>query len=207
MTEPERDDVPSDEVANQRSAGDLEGDSELAGDDSTDAAHEVFEADDEPIQSETATEVGDPNDALPTSGARPGTIGAGAAGRSGRAGRAARQASTATRTVAPTPSEVAVHIDDRVSMVFVGLVVAAFVGIFAFGVLLGGYGVFGHRPTPLPPPAPTVTAPPTASPSAAPSASAAPSESASAAPSGSASAAPAASPSAAPSGSPAPSST
>ena len=79
MTERERDSVPSDEVAKQ--TDDLEGDSELAGDDSTDALDEALEADDEPIQSETATEVGDPNDALPTSGARPGTIGAGAAGR------------------------------------------------------------------------------------------------------------------------------
>ena len=198
MTERERDDVPSDKVEKQ--PDDLEGDSELAGDDSTDALDEDLEADDEPIESETADEVGDPNDALPTSGARPGTIGAGAAGRSGRAGRAARQAATATRTVTPTPSEVAVHIDDRISMVFVGLVVAAFVGIFAFGVLLGGFGVFGHRPTPLPPPVSTATTPPTPIPSAAPSASPAPSESASAAPSAPAS------PSAAPTGSPAPSS-
>src|SRR5688572_2093667 len=102
MTERERDGVPSDEVANQ--PDDLEGDSELAGDDSTDALDEGLEADDEPIESETAGKVGDPNDALPTSGARPGTVGAGAAGRSGRAGRVARQTATATRTVAPTPS-------------------------------------------------------------------------------------------------------
>lgn len=103
----------------------------------------------------------------------------------------------ATATRAPTVSEVAVHVSDPASRIFVIGTVVVFAGILLFGIFLGNGGILTGTPTPRP------TAVPTASPSAGPSASGsvAPSGSASAAPSGSGSAAPSASASAAPSAS------
>jgi hypothetical protein len=108
-----------------------------------------------------------------------------------------RAAPPAIATRAPTVSEVAVHVSDPASRIFVIGTVVVFVGILLFGIFMGNGGILTGTPTPKP------TAVPTASPSAGPSgsASAAPSGSGSAAPSGSGSAAPSASGSPAPSAS------
>jgi hypothetical protein len=97
---------------------------------------------------------------------------------------------------APTPSEVAVRIQDRASQIFVGAVVAVFAGILLYGLILGSGGLLTPRPTPRPTPVATPAS------SAAPSASAAPSVSP--APSGSEAPSPSVAPSvsAAPSSSP-----
>jgi hypothetical protein len=78
------------------------------------------------------------------------------------------QAASTTR--APTPSEVAVHVDDRVSAAFVILVAAAFIGILLWGLFLGHGGVF--TPIPSPTPVPSIAASPSASAGASPSESA-----------------------------------
>lgn len=111
-----------------------------------------------------------------------------------------RAAPPAIATRAPTVSEVAVHVSDPASRIFVIGTVVVFVGILLFGIFMGNGGILTGTPTPKP------TAVPTASPSAGPSgsATAAPSGSGSAAPSASGSAAPSASASAAPSPSGAP---
>ncbi|HYM84185.1 MAG TPA: hypothetical protein VEY67_08545, partial [Candidatus Dormibacteraeota bacterium] len=99
----------------------------------------------------------------------------------------------------PSASEQVVHIDDRISAVYVIVAIAVFVGIMLYGMLLGTGGFLTATPAPSPSPSPTLEA----SPNASASSSAAASESASA----SASASPAASESASPaaSGSPSPS--
>lgn len=91
-------------------------------------------------------------------------------------------------TVAPpSVSEQAVRVHDRASGVFVIGVIAVFVAILLYGMLLGHGGFISNlMPTPTPPPTPVPTV------SAAPSASAGASESP--APSASESAAPSASP-------------
>jgi hypothetical protein len=75
-----------------------------------------------------------------------------------------------TVTRAPTPSETAVHIDDRVSKAFVVLVAATFAAILLWGFLGGHGGVLTSKPTPAPSVA--VSASRSESPSASPSGSA-----------------------------------
>jgi hypothetical protein len=99
-----------------------------------------------------------------------------------REGRADRR-----RAPAPlTPSEQAVHIDDRISKLFVAAAVLVFVLIFLNAMLLGRGGTLSPAPTPRPTPAPTTSA--TATPSASASASASTSAPASASASASATA-------------------
>jgi hypothetical protein len=86
------------------------------------------------------------------------------------------------RSAQPSASDIAVHIDDRISAAFVVVAVAVFVLIFANGLLLGQGGTLTTTPLPTP-------------------ASEAPSGSASESPAASASESPAASTSASPSGS------
>jgi len=76
---------------------------------------------------------------------------------------------------AATPSDVAVHIDDRISKIFVLVTVAIFVLILLNGLLLGHGGLLASKPTPTP----------VASESTAPSSSASPAVSESPAASGS----------------------
>lgn len=101
----------------------------------------------------------------------------------------------------PTPSDQAVHIDDRISKIFVLAAVGVFVLIILNGLLLGRGGTLSASPSPSP--VASVSASPAASTS--PSSSASPAASGSAGPSGSpaasGSAAPA-SPSASPAASP-----
>jgi hypothetical protein len=72
---------------------------------------------------------------------------------------------TRQRAVAPvaSPSEQAVHVDDRISSLFVAVIVAVFVLIILNGLLLGRNGALSPRPTPTP--VPTVTAAPSVGPS------------------------------------------
>jgi hypothetical protein len=65
----------------------------------------------------------------------------------------------ATRAIA-SPSELAVHIDDRISAVFVLAVIAVFVGILIYGIVGGVGGVVTGTPTPTPSPSPTASASP-----------------------------------------------
>jgi hypothetical protein len=93
-------------------------------------------------------------------------------------GRPDRAAET-RRPSATTPSEQAVHIDDRISKLFVTAAVLVFVLIFLNAILLGHGGAFAPKPTPTPTPAATATPSPSPSSSASGSASAAASPTAS----------------------------
>jgi hypothetical protein len=119
-----------------------------------------------------------------------------AARDAGRAGRAGRRGAPAPTPAAPTPSELAVHVGDRASAVYVLVAVGAFVAIMLYGLVLGSGGLVTPVPTPTPRPSvsasPSASVTPSASVSAAPSSPAA-SQSPSAAPSASTSA-PSASP-------------
>ena len=68
-----------------------------------------------------------------------------------------------TPAATPTPSELAVHIDDRASKLFVIAVLVVFVGIILNALFFGVGGLF----TPLPTPSPEAS--PSASPEASPS--------------------------------------
>ena len=122
----------------------------------------------------------------------PTTARAGRAGATSRGtGRVAKDNRVpAAPARAQTASDIAVHIDDRASAIFVIAVIAIFGLIFLNALLLGKGGLLA----PIATPAPVVVASP--APSAAPSASVAPSALASSAPSASTSAAPSVSPSA-----------
>ncbi len=94
----------------------------------------------------------------------------------GPARRFGRPARTVVPPAPPTPSEVAVRIDDRISALYVIAVVAAFTGLLLWGVFLGTGGIL----TPLPSPSPSPTEPPASaevspSPSPSPSPSSSPS--------------------------------
>jgi hypothetical protein len=121
-----------------------------------------------------------------------------------------RPAGRGVAAQAPTPSEIAVKIDDRISALFVIVVVATFAGILLYGMLLGAGGTF--TPLKSPSPEPSLVAPsesPGASGSSggssSPGTSGSPAASSSPTPSGSPVASPSRSPGASPSGSPVPS--
>ena len=146
---------------------------------------------------------GPDEDEVPAAAAAPTTARAGresAASRgAGRGMRGKREPAVPERV--QTASDIAVHIDDRASAIFVIGVIAIFVLIFANAVVLGKGGLL----TPLPTRAPIASPAPV--PSASPAGSAVPSASASPAASGSASASPNASASPAASASPSPTAT
>ena len=75
----------------------------------------------------------------------------------------------ATRTVAPVDE--LPYADDRVSKVWVALIVAVFAAIFLYGLLLGRGGILSTTPTPepTPSPAPSLSPSPGQSPTARPS--------------------------------------
>lgn len=89
----------------------------------------------------------------------------------------------------PTASELAVHVREDVSKVFVLVAVGVFVLILLNGLLLGSGGLLAAKPTPSPSPSPSASAsasasaPASAGPSASAPASEAPSPAASASPS------------------------
>ena len=96
-----------------------------------------------------------------------GVTAAAAAGTSRRSRRAAatqpsrmqrvlrRPVVVAAPAATPTPSELAVRIDDRISAVFVIAVTAFYIAIFVYAIFLGGSGLL----TPTPTPRPTASAP------------------------------------------------
>ena len=94
-----------------------------------------------------------------------------AAGAAGSAVSRRRGAPAASVQRAPTQSEIAVHITDNPSRLFVIATVVVFVAILAFGLLAGNGGLLTATPAP-PTVAPSVSAEPSASSSAAPSESA-----------------------------------
>ena len=125
---------------------------------------------------------------------------------SGRGARGSREPAVPQR--AQTASDIAVHIDDRASAIFVIGVIAVFVLILLNAVVLGKGGLLTPIPSPKPIPSlvpGTQAPPPSAAASASPSGSVAPAASGSSTPSGSAS--PSATGSAAPSATPKPSAT
>ena len=125
---------------------------------------------------------------------------------SGRGARGSREPAVPQR--AQTASDIAVHVDDRASAIFVIAVIAIFVLILLNAVVLGKGGLLTPIPSPKPIPSlvpGTQAPPPSASASASPSGSVAPAASGSPTPSGSAS--PSATGSAAPSATPKPSAT
>jgi hypothetical protein len=125
---------------------------------------------------------------------------------SGRGARGSREPAVTQR--AQTASDIAVHVDDRASAIFVMAVIAVFVLILLNAVVLGKGGLLTPIPSPKPIPSlvpGTQAPPPSASASASPSGSVAPAASGSSTPSGSAS--PSATGSAAPSATPKPSAT
>lgn len=109
------------------------------------------------------------------------------------------------------PSEVGLHVDDRISMVFVGISVAVFVVIALYALLFGHGGFFTPiaKPTPAPvvTPAPVTPAPSASLPTLVPIVSPSPTTAASASPATSASPAASTSPvvSTSPAASPSPS--
>ena len=124
----------------------------------------------------------------------------------GRGARGNREPAVPQR--AQTASDIAVHVDDRASAIFVIGVIAVFVLILLNAVVLGKGGLLTPIPSPTPFPSlvPGTQAPPPSAPaSASPSGSVAPAASGSATPSSSAS--PSATGSAAPSATPKPSAT
>jgi len=106
------------------------------------------------------------------------TAGAAGAARTG-SGLGGRLRPAGAPAVAATPSERAVHIDDRISQVVVLAIVVTFVGIFLYAAVAGHGGFLTPTVTPSP------SAEESASPSASPSVSIEPSASGSAAPSAS----------------------
>ena len=122
---------------------------------------------------------------------------------SGRGARGSREPAVPQR--AQTASDIAVHVDDRASAIFVIAVIAIFVLILLNAVVLGKGGLLTPIPSPKPIPSlvpGTQAPPPSAAASASPSGSVAPAASGSSTPSGSAS--PSATGSAAPSATPTP---
>ena len=98
------------------------------------------------------------------------------------------------------PGETLPYVDDRVSKWWVAIIVATFVAIFAYAVVLGKGGLL----TPIPTPSPTPTATVVPSPSPSPSPNVSPSPSPALTPTASPSPSPTAAPSTAPSATPAP---
>ncbi len=162
-------------------AADAEGLDEGAAD-AEDAGFDEAEEDEADFEDELGEEVG----AAPAA-AFPGVKTATTAGTGG-AGRRFGRRSAAEPEHAQTASERAVHIDDRISKVFVLGIAAIFVLIFLNALLVGKGGLL--TPVATPTPIPSATAAPSASPvasttpapSASPAATAAPTASASAAP-------------------------
>ena len=121
-------------------------------------------------------------------------------------GRGSRDRERQSARSGLSPSEVAVHVSDRVSAVFVVVVVAVFIGILGYGLLGGQGGFLTPLPTPAPLPSATPSAAPSTAPSEAPSAAPSPSSAASGSPAASpASPTPTPNPSASPPASPSPS--
>lgn len=116
-----------------------------------------------------------------------------AGGRGGGPRRVGRRGAAAPEH-APTPSELAVRIDDRISKIFVAAIATVFALIFLYALLLGRGGLLTPKRTPAPvpvatpaasiTPAPTASAGPSISapPSASPTAPATPAPSATASP-------------------------
>jgi hypothetical protein len=107
--------------------------------------------------------------------------------------RESRARAARATPVVPSPSDQAVHVDDRISKLFVVATVVVFLLILLNGLLLGRNGLLSPAPTPTP------VASATVAPGASPSGSASPGASGSASPSASGSASPAASTSPSPS--------
>ena len=95
---------------------------------------------------------------------------AAAAGAAGAKTAASRGRQTRTATPAPAIDELP-YVDDRVSKIWVGLIVAVFAAIFIYGLLLGRGGILTTTPSPEP----TASRPPSSSPSTVPSPSVRPS--------------------------------
>jgi len=125
--------------------------------------------------------------AVPSSASVPGAKGGRAAEAGGAGRRFGRRGATEPEHV-QTVSERAVHIDDRISKIFVIGIAAIFGLIFLNALFLGKGGLFTAAPTPTPvasaTPAPSLTAAPslTPAPSGSPAASASPSAAPSEAP-------------------------
>ena len=75
------------------------------------------------------------------------------------------------REVARDGADELPYVDDRVSKIWVLLIVGVFVAIFAYGLLLGQAGLLTTAPTPTPSPTASPTASPTTSPAVSPTTS------------------------------------
>jgi hypothetical protein len=128
------------------------------GDEAVDAGAAGAGSPEAPVDDEPVEEAGDDELAAEDEVAAETGTAAPAVTRPGRTPRrGARQPAPAH---AQTPSEKAVHIDDRVSKVFVILVVAVFVGIYLYALLFGLGGFLTTGPTATPAPSPVATASP-----------------------------------------------
>ncbi len=159
-------DEPADDLEEAGGSGDM-----TAATDAADVeAGEELESDGAEQDGETADGASEPADgaesADPTAGAAPQMVpAAGAAGSKRRRGEPVSRPAPA-----PTPSELAVRIDDRVSQILVIVAVGFFSLLFVYALLFGGSGLLTPAPTPRPTPVPTAAPSPTPAPS--PSASA-----------------------------------
>jgi hypothetical protein len=77
---------------------------------------------------------------------------------------AGRRAKAEPGAAAPTPSELAVKVDDWISQAFVLVTLGVFALILLNALLLGNRGFFDPAPTPVPVPTASPTAAPTATP-------------------------------------------
>jgi hypothetical protein len=184
-----RDDVPPDDEVRQPGDEPLEGD------------HAPADAEEADVTDEsTAAEPAD-EDVRPAADTPPGApfAAAKASERTSGAGRPAVVPESAARSAAS--EEELPYIDDRVSKVWVVLIVGIFVAILFYGLLFGKGGALNPRPQPSPTPILTL-APPTASPVASPSVVVSPGPSSTASGTPVPTTSPAASPSTVPSASP-----
>jgi len=118
----------------------------------------------------------------------------------GEARKTGEAPTAGARTRTPVASDELPYVDDRVSKIFVGAMVAVFVGIFAYALLFGSAGLLTPDATLRPSRAPSPSVSPAVSPSGSPAASPSGSPSVGTSPSGSPSGSPGESPSAAPTG-------
>jgi hypothetical protein len=142
--------LTDEEYANRLAAGDE------AAEDEDGAADDTFATDDAAIGIEADEEVVE-------------TAPLAAAAATARRPRLGGPVTAPSAAPATTPSERAVHIDDRASQIFVIAVTATFLGVLLYGMLAGAGGFF----TPVRSPSPTASQEPSSSASASPSGSAA----------------------------------
>jgi len=162
--------------------GPPEADADRAEASSAEAEVEPVEADVEPVEAESLeAEPADDDETIVVPVAAPLVAPSPPARGADRVGRRPERAPAAPPP--PSPSDQAVHINDRASKFFVLGTVLVFLLILLNGALFGVGGALSPTPSPTPRPSPTVAPSPSLAPSGSPASSGSPSASGSPAPS------------------------